>query len=573
MKLAGRRVGCRGVAGHRGRHRRRPLTVRPVTADRFGDLEQLFGPNGAVQGCWCMYWRRPGKDWSDNTENHRRLALRVAEAPPPGLLGYLDGRPVGWVQVGPRTEFERLERSRNLGPVDGTPAWCVNCFFIARQARARAWPARLLGGAIELARSYGATVLEGYPVDRAGASSGDLYTGTMGLFTRSASRRWRAATPAARSCASTSEPSGLSGSGGVQSSPATSSADESTMRGGRPRRASRVAVACSPARRSSSAVRCCHDASRRGSSRPSSTASRTAQSGSASWRQSAKRHCSASVGDVVEGPGQAGAGPPSLHEGHGPQPGRVDEQAAVVEQHQLRRPSWCGGPSGRRPAPRRCAGRRRRPARSRASTCPPPTARGAPRCGARPCSAWRWSIPSPVSGRSPRGRARPGPIASTSATAAASVAGRPRDRPCSAPPPGEAPLSKASTSSRSSRRVFGRVGERVHQEDGVDVGRQDLGRARRRPTGGRGRCGGAAPRRLGRARRRPPPSRRRRPRYPGPACRRRSSPAASSTVAQPRSTRAARPTGVGRPAATHSVVEPVVPAQRGRAAVGHRRRP
>ena len=33
------------------------LVIRPLTADLWPALEDLFGENGAVSGCWCMYWR------------------------------------------------------------------------------------------------------------------------------------------------------------------------------------------------------------------------------------------------------------------------------------------------------------------------------------------------------------------------------------------------------------------------------------------------------------------------------------------------------------------------------------
>jgi hypothetical protein len=32
-------------------------TIRPLTPDLWPSLEDLFGENGAVGGCWCMYWR------------------------------------------------------------------------------------------------------------------------------------------------------------------------------------------------------------------------------------------------------------------------------------------------------------------------------------------------------------------------------------------------------------------------------------------------------------------------------------------------------------------------------------
>ena len=33
------------------------LTTRPLTPDLWPAFEDLFGENGAVGGCWCMYWR------------------------------------------------------------------------------------------------------------------------------------------------------------------------------------------------------------------------------------------------------------------------------------------------------------------------------------------------------------------------------------------------------------------------------------------------------------------------------------------------------------------------------------
>ncbi len=160
------------------------ITCLPVTPARFADLEALFGPNGAVQGCWCMYWRRPGKDWDDGVENHRLLAARVGEQPPPGVLAYRDGAAVGWAQIGRREEFGRLAASRHLAAVDAEPVWCINCFFIHRRARRQGVATALLGAAIELATAHGASMIEAYPVDREAAAGADLYTGTPGLFSR-----------------------------------------------------------------------------------------------------------------------------------------------------------------------------------------------------------------------------------------------------------------------------------------------------------------------------------------------------------------------------------------------------
>jgi hypothetical protein len=33
------------------------LTIRPLTPDLWPALEDLFGKDGACNGCWCMYGR------------------------------------------------------------------------------------------------------------------------------------------------------------------------------------------------------------------------------------------------------------------------------------------------------------------------------------------------------------------------------------------------------------------------------------------------------------------------------------------------------------------------------------
>jgi GNAT superfamily N-acetyltransferase len=179
------------------------LRCVPLVPERWSDLEALFGPNGAASGCWCMYWRKPGKDWSDNAENKRLFHERVEQGAipgartatptgdqtptPPGLLGCLGERAVGWVQIAPRSEFLRIERSRNLAPPDDTPddapVWSLNCFMIHRTARRRGVASALVTAAVDFARHHGATTIEAYPVDRPQAGTCELYTGTPRMFT------------------------------------------------------------------------------------------------------------------------------------------------------------------------------------------------------------------------------------------------------------------------------------------------------------------------------------------------------------------------------------------------------
>jgi GNAT superfamily N-acetyltransferase len=164
------------------------LDIHPLTPDRWKDLEQLFGPNGANSGCWCMWWRVTSAEFSAESGRrlHDKLEAITATGPPPGLLAYEGERPVGWISLGPRTDFGRLQRSRKLAPVDDRPAWGVVCLYIGRHERGKGVATALVEGAVEYARQNGVEVLEGYPIDTGTerVQSASIFTGTIGMFAR-----------------------------------------------------------------------------------------------------------------------------------------------------------------------------------------------------------------------------------------------------------------------------------------------------------------------------------------------------------------------------------------------------
>jgi GNAT superfamily N-acetyltransferase len=160
--------------------------IAPLTADRWPDLERLFGERGASSGCWCMWWRIGAKEWEHGAgAQNRNVFRRVVESgPPPGLLAYSDGAPVGWVAVAPRTDYPRLNRSPKLKPVDDVPTWSVTCFYIDRSHRGSGVGGALLAAAVDHARQAGALAVEGYPIDTgaARAANASVFTGVLDMF-------------------------------------------------------------------------------------------------------------------------------------------------------------------------------------------------------------------------------------------------------------------------------------------------------------------------------------------------------------------------------------------------------
>ena len=153
------------------------LTFLPATADRWGDLEALFGARGACGGCWCMWWRVKRADFERQKGEGNRQALRalVDSGEVPGLLAYADGEPVGWCSVGPRESYPVLSRSPILKPVDDQPVWSIVCFFVAKSRRRTGMSARLVRAAVEYAAAQGARIVEGYPVEPRKGETPDVF--------------------------------------------------------------------------------------------------------------------------------------------------------------------------------------------------------------------------------------------------------------------------------------------------------------------------------------------------------------------------------------------------------------
>lgn len=163
------------------------LKIVPLTPERWGDLERLFGPHGADSGCWCMFFRLPYTQFDQQRGEANRKAFQqiVASGCEPGLIAYVGGAPAGWVAVAPRTEYGRVCRSRILKPVDDCDGvWSVVCFYIDKTFRKQGLSTDLLKAAVQFAAGKGAQVVEGYPVDLSGRVSDDAsaYHGTLSSF-------------------------------------------------------------------------------------------------------------------------------------------------------------------------------------------------------------------------------------------------------------------------------------------------------------------------------------------------------------------------------------------------------
>lgn len=172
------------------------VSVRPLTIARWADLEAVFGARGCSipRGCWCMYYRESGRvappaGVTMAEDRKARMRALCDAGPPPGLLAYAGRTPVGWVTLGPREEFRKLERSPVMKPVDDVPVWSIVCFVVPAAHRHRGVATALLAGAIAYAAKRGARVLEAYPIDKAERGRDDwMWHGALSMYEKAGFR-------------------------------------------------------------------------------------------------------------------------------------------------------------------------------------------------------------------------------------------------------------------------------------------------------------------------------------------------------------------------------------------------
>lgn len=163
------------------------IQVLPATAERWHDLEQIFGDKGAYAGCWCMFWRLPRQDFKALKGDGTKSVLQqmVNRNTVPGVLAYRDGQVAGWCSIGPREEYAALENSRILKRIDEQPVWSIVCFFVGKAFRRQGMMEALVNGAVAYAVEQGARIVESYPLDLdtpqlSGQKLGS-YAGYMGM--------------------------------------------------------------------------------------------------------------------------------------------------------------------------------------------------------------------------------------------------------------------------------------------------------------------------------------------------------------------------------------------------------
>jgi GNAT superfamily N-acetyltransferase len=161
--------------------------THPVTPDRFEDFADVINRTRRASHCWCLSHRLTPAEVEELGDGSREQAMRrlCEREHPPGVVAYRDGQPVGWCNIGPRSEITRLARSRLIRPIDDVPVWSIVCVIVRSGFRGKGVTQPLLEGAVAYARAHGAPAVEAYPVDPPGRMDLTMaFVGVRPMFER-----------------------------------------------------------------------------------------------------------------------------------------------------------------------------------------------------------------------------------------------------------------------------------------------------------------------------------------------------------------------------------------------------
>jgi GNAT superfamily N-acetyltransferase len=173
------------------------ISAVPANQASWDDLQTVLGTRGDASMCQCQWFKIAPAQWRAIPAGERAERLREqtgcghpGAAATSGLVAYLDGEPVGWCAVEPRSVYVHLLGSRIVwsgrheDPADES-VWAVTCFVTRTGFRRRGVSRVLAAAAVDFARQRGARAIEGYPmITRPGqqVTWGELNVGSRSIF-------------------------------------------------------------------------------------------------------------------------------------------------------------------------------------------------------------------------------------------------------------------------------------------------------------------------------------------------------------------------------------------------------
>ncbi|MCI0532330.1 MAG: GNAT family N-acetyltransferase [candidate division Zixibacteria bacterium] len=158
------------------------LEVKKLTSELIEDFFALHS-TPPFNWCCCVAWEVPGwEGWAKRTaEDNRNLRKQLFDQGRlEGYLLYLEGKPVGWCQCGPRDNWHKLVDQYHLKP--DPEVYALTCFCLLPRYRKLGLTHRFLAEILKDLQTHKVKAVQAFP--RKGTHPDEeVWTGPEGIFT------------------------------------------------------------------------------------------------------------------------------------------------------------------------------------------------------------------------------------------------------------------------------------------------------------------------------------------------------------------------------------------------------
>jgi GNAT superfamily N-acetyltransferase len=183
------------------------VEIRPLSPARVTDVRTVLSGTFGTH-CWDLFFRftkeqahaagivaeRTPAPEARRKEILAKLARRKRGSA--GLVAYADGEPIGYISLGPRSDFPEVDRSRGTPVVDEVPVWVIPCITVRKGHRGKGVAIAMIRAAVAYAREKGAPAVEGYArLDGKRVHDGSAHMGTESMYRRAGFKRIRGVIP------------------------------------------------------------------------------------------------------------------------------------------------------------------------------------------------------------------------------------------------------------------------------------------------------------------------------------------------------------------------------------------
>jgi GNAT superfamily N-acetyltransferase len=183
------------------------LEIRPLAPSRVADVRTVLASTFGSQ-CWDLFFRFTdeqkraagiaGKMTPEHEARRKEILAKLARRKrgSAGLVAYADGEAVGFISLGPRSDYPGVERSRSTSAVDDVPVWVIPCITVRKGHRGRGVAIPMIRATAAYAAKKGIAAVEGYArPDGKRVHDGSAHMGTESMFRKAGFKRIRGVVP------------------------------------------------------------------------------------------------------------------------------------------------------------------------------------------------------------------------------------------------------------------------------------------------------------------------------------------------------------------------------------------